>query len=301
MIVTYTEIKRKNKKKYYYRVRSIRNGTKFAKKRIYLGTDLNKKELKAAEQKADGELMVLNSILTDEELKILNKIKKDHSKQPKKTFKNRYEAFTSLFTHDSTAIEGNTLTLQETANLLFEKITPTKNLREINEVLNHKNAIDHILEYEDDITKKFICDIHGFVIRDTLDLDLEDQIGRYREHQVYIRGVEWVPAPSDQVPKDMRNLLSWYTKNKNKLHPVVVAVYFHVGFELIHPFVDGNGRVGRLLLNFILHKNGYPMVNIPNIQKNRYYTVLNEAQVQGDLRPFLEFIIELLSENKVPF
>jgi Fic family protein len=74
-----------------------------------------------------------------------------------------------------------------------------------------------------------------------------------------------------------------------------------VGFELVHPFVDGNGRVGRLLLNFILHKNGYPMVNIPNIQKNRYYSVLNEAQVEGNLRPILEFIIELLIENKVPF
>jgi Fic family protein len=139
------------------------------------------------------------------------------------------------------------------------------------------------------------------VVKDTLDPDLEDQIGRYREHQVYIGGVEWVPAPPEQVPNDMRNLLSWYTRNKKKLHPLVVATYFHVGFELVHPFVDGNGRVGRLLLNFILHKNGYPMVNIPNIQKNRYYSVLNEGQVEGNLRPILEFIIELLEENKVPF
>jgi Fic family protein len=291
----------KNKKRYYYRVVSIREGTKVNKKRIYLGADLDKRELKIAEKKADRDLGILDSILTDEEIHVLKRIKTSHSKLPKKTLTNRYEAFISLFTHDSTAIEGNTLTLQETANLLFEHITPTKNLREINEVLNHKNAIDHIIEYDGDITKKFICDIHKLVVRDTLDPELEDQIGRYREHQVYIRGVEWVPAPPEQVPNDMRNLLSWYTRNKKKLHPLVIATYFHVGFELVHPFVDGNGRVGRLLLNFILHKNGYPMVNIPNIQKNRYYSVLNEAQVEGNLRPMVEFIIELLKENKVPF
>jgi Fic family protein len=301
MFVTYTEIIKKNKNRYFYRVRSIRKGTKVNKKRIYLGSNLKKNELKAAEQKADRELGVLESILTDNEIVILESIKKEYLKQPAKTLKNRYEAFISLFTHDSTAIEGNTLTLQETASLLFEKITPKKNLREINEVLNHKNAIDYILEYDGDITRKFICDLHRLIIRDTIDVELEDQIGRYREHQVYIRGVEWIPAHPDQVPKDMQTLLSWYTRNKNKLHPIVQTTYFHVGFELIHPFVDGNGRVGRLLLNFILHKNGYPMVNIPNIQRNRYYAVLNEAQVTGNLRPFLEFIIELLRKNKVPF
>jgi Fic family protein len=299
--VTYTEIKRKNNKKYYYRVRSIRNGEKFSKNRIYLGVDLNNKELKIAEKKADRKLGILESILSDDEIVELKNIKRAYSKLPKKTFNNRYEAFISLFTHDSTAIEGNTLTLRETADLLFEKITPIKNLREINEVLNHKNAIDYILDYDRDITREFIFNIHKIVIQDTLDMELEDQIGRYRDHQVYIRGVEWIPAPPDQVPKDMKTLLSWYTRNKNKLYPVVVATYFHVGFELVHPFVDGNGRVGRLLLNFILHKSGYPMVNIPNIQKSRYYELLNKGQVQGDLRPFLEFIIELLRENKVPF
>lgn len=301
MVVTYTELKKKNEKKYYYRTRSIRDGKKFTKKRVYLGVNLDKKELRAAEQKADRELGILNSILTDEEIEVLNNIKREYSKLPKKILNNRYEAFISLYTHDSTAIEGNTLTLQETANLLFERITPAKNLWEINEVLNHKNAIDFILYYEDDITKKFICHIHELVVSDTLSSELEDQIGRNREHQVYLRGVEWVPAPPEKVPKDMKNLLSWYTRNKKKLHPLVVATYFHVGFELVHPFVDGNGRVGRLLLNFILHKNGYPMVNIPNIQKNRYYSVLNEAQVEGNLRPILEFLIELLQENKVPF
>jgi Fic family protein len=301
MFVTFTEIKKKNKKKYYYRVRSIRKGTKVNKKRIYLGTDLGKKELLKAQKEADRELGNLDSLLTENEIVLLENIKNEHSKQSSRTLKNRYETFISLFTHDSTAIEGNTLTLQETASLLFEKITPTKNLREINEVLNHKKAFDYLLEYDGDITKNFICELHRLVVSETLDKSLKDQIGRYREHQVYIRGVEWIPASPDRVPLDMRTLLSWYTRNKNKLHPVVIVIYFHTGFELIHPFVDGNGRVGRLLLNFILHKHSYPMVNIPNLRKNKYYAVLNEAQVSGNLRPFLEFILELMKQGKVPF
>ena len=139
-------------------------------------------------------------------------------------------------------------------------------------------------------------------IRDsTLDHGLDDQVGKYRTLQVYIRGVEWAPASPEQVPRDMRTLLTWYAKNRSKVHPVVAALYFHVGFEIIHPFVDGNGRVGRLLMNFILHKNGFPMVNIPNLQRNRYYEVLSEAQLNGNLRPFIEFVIKLLEESTVLF
>ncbi|MCK4717707.1 MAG: Fic family protein [Thermoplasmata archaeon] len=297
--MAFTEIKEKKGSKYYYRTRSVRNGKKVGKKRVYLGTNLNKRELKKAEREADVELGVLDALLTAEEIEILSEVQREYSKQPKRTLENRYETFISLFTHDSTAIEGNTLTLQETASLLFDEIAPSKNMREINEVLDHKKAFDHLLEYDGEITKKFICSLHRLMVQDTLDDGLEDQIGQYRSLQVYIRGVDWIPAPPESVGKDMGVLLSWYAKNKGEIHPLIAAIYFHVGFELIHPFVDGNGRVGRLLMNFILHKNGYPMVNIPNLQRNRYYAVLEEAQVNGNLRPFIEFIIELYQESKV--
>jgi Fic family protein len=126
-------------------------------------------------------------------------------------------------------------------------------------------------------------------------------VGRYRKVQVFIRGVEWVPAAPDDVPADMTALISWYSRNREMLHPLVLAVYFHVGFETIHPFVDGNGRVGRLLMNFILHKFEYPMVNIPNVSKNRYYDVLSRAQVDGELRPFIEFVIALWKDSELLF
>lgn len=299
--MAYTEIKEKGRKKYYYRVKSIRVDSKVKKKRVYLGVNLNKWELSEKEKQADKELMLLTSLLTEKEIKELEEIKRHYLKEPRENWENRYEAFCSLFTYNSTAIEGNTLTLQETAMLLFEKQVPRKSLREINEVLNHKEAFDFILKTKEDISKKLILKLHEIIVKNTLKPEFEKQIGKYREVQVYIRGAEWIPPRPEEVPKEMKALLTWYSKNKRKLHPLVLASYFHSAFEWIHPFVDGNGRVGRLLMNFILYKNNYPMINIPNAKKHLYYKVLQEAQLKGNLRPFLDFLMKLLKEEKIRF
>jgi len=300
--MVYTEIKEKNGKKYYYRVLNIRMGSKFKKKRVYLGADLEKKELKNKEENADKELSILSSLLAREEIETLNKIKEEFQKEPKTSQNNRYESFVSLFTYDSTAIEGNTLSLEETSFLLFEKIVPkSRSLREINETLNHKKAFDRMLSYKDDLTKEFICQLHKIVVENTLRKELNDQMGCYRNVQVFIRGRNWIPSKPEEVSKEMKSLLSWYSKNKKKLHPFIIASYFHVAFETIHPFVDGNGRVGRLLMNFILHKNKYPMINIPSKIKFDYYESLHKATIDGNLKPFIELMIKILRESKVKF
>ncbi|MBU2496595.1 MAG: Fic family protein [Nanoarchaeota archaeon] len=297
--MTYTEVKVKGDKKYYYRVKSVREGKKIKKERKYLGVDLSKKELKVVEKEADKELVVLSNILSNEEKKFLSEIKKEYSKEPKTNLENRYEAFCSLFTYDSNAIEGNTLTLQETSHLLFDKIVPAKSLREINEALNHKKAFDYLLNYKGDITKSFICKLHELVVKETLKSGLESQVGNYRDVQVYIRGVQWIPPKASEVSKEMKSLLSWYSRNKKKFHPIVIAAYFHSAFELIHPFVDGNGRVGRLLMNFILRKNKYPMINILNRIKKKYYTALGKAQEDGDLKPFVKLLLDILKKSNL--
>ncbi len=300
--MSFTEIKNRNGSAYYYRTRSHRKGGNVIKERKYLGKDLTKEDLERKEKDADIELKVLSSLLSEIEMKDLEKIKNKYRSQSNGNRQNRYETFISMFTHDSTAIEGNTLTLVETASIIFDGITPPRGqLREINEVINHKKGSDYILSYEDDISRKFILKLHELVVKDTLSEDVKDQIGRYRSLQVFIRGVEWVPPSPYDVPKDMKELLMWYTKNKEVLHPLILASYFHAGFETVHPFIDGNGRVGRLLLNFILHKNGYPMINIPNSRKLEYYEYLEKGQVDGDLRPFIEFMLELLRSSVVLF
>ncbi len=300
--MSYTEKKRKGNSTYFYRARSVREDDQVKKKRIYLGKDLDEKQLKKAEMEADRELNILTRLLQDNEIIELEKLKDRYQKIPEESLENRYEAFVSRFTHDSTAIEGNTLTLQETSSLLFENLSPSaKDLREINEVMNHREAFDLILSYSKDVSRDLVLKLHEMVVKNTLSNDLREQMGKYRSVQVYIRGVEWMPPPPEHVPDDMRDLFRWYTSNKDKLHPLLVASYFHTGFETIHPFVDGNGRVGRLLMNFILHKNGFPMVNIPNRQKLRYYECLEKAQVDGDLRPFVKFIYELMVDSDLLF
>jgi Fic family protein len=299
--MVYTEIKEKNGRKYFYRVKSIRKGKKVEKERVYLGADLDKKKLQDKEKEADKELSLLSTLLSDDEIKQLEKIKTDYAKEPKATQENRYESFVSLFTYDSTNIEGNTLTLQETSQLLFENITPRRSLREINEVINHKEAFDYLLKYQGDLNKEFILHLHKLVSKNTLKKELESQVGKYRGLQVYIRGTNWLPPKPADVSREMGSLLSWYTKNKKKVHPLILAAYFHSAFETIHPFVDGNGRVGRLLTNFILHKHNYPMINVPNIRKHEYYRGLEEAQLNGNLHPLIKFFFELLKDEKIRF
>lgn len=298
--MVHTEIQEKKGRKYYYRVKNIREGKKIKKERVYLGVNLNEGKLKKKEKEADKKLNVFKVILSEEEIKFLEEIKRDFSKEPKENYENRYEAFCSLFTHDSTGIEGNTLTFSETSFLLFEGIVPKeKSLREIYEVLNHKRAFDYILEYKGDITREFILRLHELVVFNTLRQDLISQIGRYRTVQVFV-GSSIPPKPQD-VPDKMAGLLRWHSINKKNLHPLVLASYFHTEFEKIHPFVDGNGRVGRLLMNFILHKNKFPMINIPKKRRFKYYEVLQDAHHKGNLKPFVKFLISILKKDKLRF
>jgi len=299
--MVYTEIKEINGRKYYYRVLSIRKGRKVSKRRVYLGADLEKSKILDKENEADKDLMLLSTLLSKEEEKELENIKKEYLNQPKENLENRYESFVSLFTYDSTNIEGNTLTLQETSQLLFENITPRKSLRELNEVTNHKEAFDYIINFEGDISKKMILELHRLVTKNTLKEELRNQVGEYRKVQVYIRGTNWLPPKPQEVSNEMKHLLIWYSKNKKNLNPLILAAYFHSAFETIHPFVDGNGRVGRLLMNFILRKNKFPMINIPATKKYIYYKALESSQINGDLKHLVKFLFDLIKEEKIRY
>ncbi|MEK6914910.1 MAG: Fic family protein [Nanoarchaeota archaeon] len=298
--MVHNEIQERNGRKYYYRVKSVRIGDKVRKERIYLGVNLNKKDLIKKENEADSKLNIFYLILTKKEEKFLERIKKEFLKESKENYENRYEAFCSLFTYNSTGIEGNTLTLLETSYLLFDGIVPKeKSLREIYETLNHKKAFDFILNYKYDITKEFILELHKLVIVNTLKQDLISQIGRYRNVQVFVG--KSIPPNHFEVPNKMTKLLKWYSVNKKNLHPLILASYFHTEFEKIHPFVDGNGRVGRLLMNFILYKNKFPMINIPKKKKFKYYQVLQNAHYKNDIKSFVNFLISILKKEKLRF
>ena len=299
------EIQIKNKVKYHYLSENIRlTGNKWKKLRVYIGKGgLSKRELNSLISKNKKMLIAkvnearkmydpLFSVLTEEQTIKLEKIKHEYQRSrqkiPKSVWENYYESFITEFTYDTNAIEGSSVTLQETALILFDKIVPEgKTITEIREVENHKEAFDVMLNYSGDIIKRFVLQLHKKLMHNIL----WEYAGRFRDVQVAIRGADFLPPPPEKVESEFKTLMKWYGVNKNKYHPIVVAAYFHAAFESVHPFRDGNGRTGRLLLNFILHKKRFPMINIKNKDKIKYYNSLEEAQKSGNIKPLVDLIV----------
>lgn len=178
-------------------------------------------------------------------------------------------------TYNSNAIEGNTLTLRETAIILQEGIIiAEKSLKEHLEVIGHKDAFEFVLTLVNEdinLSEKIIKDIHTLVLMN----DRENK-GIYRRLPVSIKGTEHTPPQPYLVPIQMEKLLKDYTKLKKDKHIIEAASLFHLEFESIHPFIDGNGRTGRLILNFELMKAGLFPVNIKFKDRNKYYRCFDE-------------------------
>lgn len=297
-------------KKYHYLVKNVRINNKWKKFTVYIGkgrlskNDIKKLKLKYSkvlEKKVENYVRLIDplySLLSEKEVEKLEDIKKKymkiHREMPAEAKKKYYEWFLTKFTYNTSAIEGSTVTLRETSMILFDRITPPgKTLREIREIENHKRAFDFILNYKGDVNKNFVCRIHKILTTDILP---EENSGVFRKARVFIRGVEdFIPPKPEQVEAEFKKLMNWYNKNKKKYHPVVLASYMHAAFEGIHPFTDFNGRTGRLLLNFILLKNGFPGIDIKNKDRMKYYKALQNVQ-KGDLKPFVNLVVRYLKE-----
>ena len=193
--------------------------------------------------------------------------------------------------YHSNAIEGNTLNLQQTRHIVENRMSiGGKSLMEHQEVLGLDAAMRYIndtLLYRPmgELTIRDILEIHRRV------LGFCDPIesGKFREHQVYVG--HFVPPSADQVPNLMDEFIEWLNSNQllTEAHPVQIAALAHYKFVYIHPFYDGNGRTGRLLMNLILMKAGYPPIIIKKEESLEYYEYLEMAN-QGDVKPFIRFI-----------
>lgn len=180
--------------------------------------------------------------------------------------------FVIEFAYNTTSIEGNTIGLEETRNLLEEGKTPkNKTLREIYDLKNHEKVFFEIFDSKKDMNHDFIIDIHSKLMS-----EIDKRVG-YRTRDVRVFRSHFKSTPGKFVKTDMDLLLKWYSKNKGRLHPFVLACIFHHKFEKIHPFMDGNGRTGRMLFNHILMKNDYPPVIIHKKTRAEYLEALGKA------------------------
>jgi Fic family protein len=192
--------------------------------------------------------------------------------------------------YNSNAIEGNTLTLRETQLILEHGVTiGGKSLREHFEAINHRDAINYVQELaaqEERITASEIRQLHQLVLAKIDD----ENAGRYRQIAVRIAGAKHTPPDAWDVPSAMEKLMWWLADDEAAmLHPVERAARAHHQFVAIHPFVDGNGRTGRLLMNLLLFRAGYPPAVIEKIHRRQYYSALSKADA-GNLKPLVNFV-----------
>ncbi len=211
---------------------------------------------------------------------------------PPEVIENLREYFLVDWTYNSNAIEGNTLTLLETKVILEGITVGGKSLREHFEVVNHKEAILYVEELilnKEPLTEHIIKQLHYLILKNIRDRDA----GKYREVNVFITGSKHVPPMNSLVPPRMRELMDWlYSDEANDLHPIEKAARFHHDFVYIHPFVDGNGRTGRLLMNLLLIQNGYPITVIKNARRHEYYKALEKASVEKDYNDIITLVAE---------
>ncbi|WP_298306057.1 Fic family protein [Flavobacterium sp.] len=202
------------------------------------------------------------------------------------------------YTFESNRIEGNTLTLRETDLVINEGLTISgKSMREHLEAINHVEAIGYIkqlMERNFPFNERELLSVHNLILRGIIPEDA----GRYRRVQVMIKGSSHMPPQPFLVAKEMEDYFIWYEENKSKMHPVVLAAEMHERLVTIHPFIDGNGRTSRLIMNLILLQNGYAIANIKGDYETRmnYYKTLETAQTSNNKEDFLLFIAQVEKE-----
>jgi Fic family protein len=299
--MVYIYKKNKGTKVYYYLRASKRKGNKKTEKDIaYLGSTIEKAKKKfpqiakdkqeirksyrkinkfleneyyknkVAESKPKRDLYLKENLIEIEACKLhyLKEFKKLDLLSQKEILEN----FSIEFAYNTTSLEGNTITLEE-ARIFFEegKTPANRELREIYDLKNTKEALFWLFKRREDVNDKLITKIHKMLLK-----DIDDRVG-YRIKDIKVSKSSFEASPGIYVKTDMELLIKWYNENKKILHPFVLATLFHHKFEKIHPFSDGNGRTGRMIMNYILLKNNYPPSVIYKKTRNDYLDALSSA------------------------
>ena len=202
------------------------------------------------------------------------------------------EEFMIDFTYNSNAIEGNTLTLKETALALEGMTIDQKPLKDHLEAVGHRDAflyVQDVAKQSLPLSETVIKNIHALVL-----MNRPDDKGVYRRIPVRIMGAYTEPVQPYMIEPRMTELLSVNEERKNTMTDIERIALFHLEFEGIHPFIDGNGRTGRLILNLDLIRNGYPPINVKFTDRKRYYDAFDAFYKDNDATPMTELIAEYI-------
>lgn len=218
----------------------------------------------------------------------------------KGVLENLHEDLVLRWTYNSNAIEGNTLTLKETKVALEGITVGGKSLREHFEAVNHKEAIYYVEQLVKDcspLTQFQIKSLHQLILKNIDDKNA----GTYRNSNVTIAGADHLPPDYALVQQEMDAFIEWYNGAAQRMHAVERAARVHCDFVKIHPFVDGNGRTARLMMNLELMKSGFPATVLSVARRLEYYQALENAHVKNDYSAFLILISEIVADSFEPY
>ena len=288
----FIETRDQGKKKKYYLVHSYRIGGKVKRISRYLGSDLTKKELEKINERAKE--LLLEHIkekhlfeLNDDEIKEL----KNYEEKVNIKHLHKYldwKKFTKEFAYNTNAIEGSTVSYKEAEKVIDKDKAPGD--YDETETLNVAEALDLIRKTKQGLSLNLIKKMHYTCFKGT-----KSFAGKFRDIEVVVMegfgNILHRGAPAKEVNSLLKELIKWYKKNNKKYPLLLLAALVHNQFEKIHPFQDGNGRVGRLLLNYVLLKQNYPPINIRLKDRREYYKALQDFDKTGDIKSTIRFFI----------
>ena len=266
--------RKKGNKSYYYLQHSFRENGEVITRELYLGQKIPKN----IEHIKKNLIKEMNIHLYKKLETIRNHFQEEWKTLPASAKEHELKEIAIAFTYNTNAIEGSTITLEETRSIIKDKIAPHKPLRDIKETENHYHVFLQMLENKEKASNTLLLRWHKEIFSSTK----PDIAGKFRNYLVSVGGYL---APDWQ---DVRNLMDDLIKfiNREKINPAELAGRAHYIFETIHPFGDGNGRIGRLLMNYILWHAGYPMLIIEYHKRTSYYKAFHRGE-EGFLRYFL--------------
>jgi len=270
-------------RKYRYLVQSYRWNGGVRKKQSYLGTTVPH-DLTSARLALERAIWKATWFSQFDAVKVA--YQKRLARLPSSVRDKESEDFATQFTYDTNRIEGSTLSLEDTRRLLERGITPaSKPLQDVLEAQKHASLVRRLIRQSEAIDLARLLSWHNELFADTK----PDIAGRLRDFEVFIRGSRHVPPSALEVRPMLLELVRWSKRAAAAIHPVQLAAEFHFRFEHIHPFGDGNGRVGRVALSALLSRSGFPMINIPFTRRRGYYHSLELSSIGDDARPFLHW------------
>jgi Fic family protein len=293
-------------KQYYRLVHTIRKGKKTTHKTKYIGKILpTKKVLDKMKEELlreikEGKYTYLSQVDVE---RIENKRKayQSHINKLSITEKDKQlQEFMIRFTYDSSKLAGVNITLRQTSLILKDGIVPKdfKDLKAIKEVENHKKGIVAITAYKGKLDIFFLKKLHKILflgVDDTIAGTLRSDLQR----NVKIAGTPYVPPPWQLLSKELNVFFSWYRSVNRRIHSLELAALIHLRLITMQPFVDGNSRLSRLLMNWILWKKGYPLIDIPVGDLEKYYNVLDKYQIEKNEKPFVSYITKKYLEEDI--